>query len=634
MPTWSVIVDDQFTRADSANGNPGNSWVDALNGFAISSNRLTVLASTGATTGLTRICYRPTSEATTTQRAEFWFYHATSSSGGGFPLLLMRVQGGSYYFVQVGGGTAINPGRYISGAQTSLTSKTLVAALTVGTLYRLDMEVINNAAGTQVTLNFTLKQSNGTVIDTHSVVDSTPGILVNPGTIGVGALINSGTAQQQYWDQITYYQGATISANPNSISPSTTTNVTVAGVGTSWLTSAPNFTLTGGTGAAINSTTVNSNTSVTLNISTGSAYATLTLTETVADAATSIYVEESIVPGDTNLVLSPYNWLVNGGVAKSNNPGAYAKCTFNGTTLIAYFDPSSLIGTSPTAYPTVRAIIDSVDRGSYQIGPNSTRVVLTSGITSGLHNAILVFETTDATNDRWATPKNLLTLTRVAAQGSFAAQSINSGRGIIFGDSITEGANGTAINATEAYSTVFGESLGTEYGVIGFSAQGWTATGGGGVPVFASTWNNFWSGQARSFTIPPDWVLINHGTNDGSATDAAVQTQVQNVLTAMRAAFGGTTKIGILIPFGRTRATGVANGANAYKTASGDINVFLLDCGATAQRGIATTSNLPNYFSTDRVHPRSWRHGALGALVAAKWKEATTKQKKSTVVTV
>jgi len=110
---------------------------------------------------------------------------------------------------------------------------------------------------------------------------------------------------------------------------------------------------------------------------------------------------------------------------------------------------------------------------------------------------------------------------------------------LIYGDSITEGVrtlgyegiqNDTDRNdAVRDYSYQLSQSLPVEIGVVGFGATGTTHGGSGGVPALPVTWNQLWDGEPRVFSPPPDLVIYNEGTNDGSSITATLLQVVKGI---------------------------------------------------------------------------------------------------------
>ena len=122
----------------------------------------------------------------------------------------------------------------------------------------------NVTSATAATLVVTTGSSTGTLTITESVTGS------GTTTVTVGT--------------------ASISASPSTGTGGTSATVTFTGTNTVWAQDNPTFTISGGTGASIGSTTVNSNTSATASVTYGTVTASLTVTDPSTSSQTSIAV--------------------------------------------------------------------------------------------------------------------------------------------------------------------------------------------------------------------------------------------------------------------------------------------------------------------------------------------------------
>jgi hypothetical protein len=130
---------------------------------------------------------------------------------------------------------------------------------------------------------------------------------------------------------------------------------------------------------------------------------------------------------------------------------------------------------------------------------------------------------------------------------------------LCYGDSITEGVrtlSESAANDTDrndawlGWAYRLGALLGAEVAVVGFGATGLSVTGSGNVPVRGTSWPLLYAGQARSFALPPDLIVINIGTNDGATNTVAA---MQGVLNGLIATCPGKP-IAVLRPFNGNQA--------------------------------------------------------------------------------
>lgn len=277
-----------------------------------------------------------------------------------------------------------------------------------------------------------------------------------------------------------------------------------------------------------------------------------------------------LTSGTANVLFSPYNWNVTASTAKTINAGAYFKARFTGTTCALQFDMSS----AAAPYSEIAYRIDGY--GAWTVAPIAANVLLTlpsdtaDYASKGGHLLEVVVKSTSETISRWSTQQTAVSLTGIILDAGATiskppALPLNA---IFYGDSITEGVrtvNATATNDTDRNDAAQGWAfqvariLGAEAGIVGFGATGFVQSGSGGVPVFGSTYNQLWSGQARSFTPAPDFIVINEGTNDGSNDTTSAATTVFNALLALNT----TTQIFVLRPFNGNQATNLQNVVNS-----------------------------------------------------------------------
>jgi len=198
---------------------------------------------------------------------------------------------------------------------------------------------------------------------------------------------------------------------------------------------------------------------------------------------------------------------------------------------------------------------------------------------------------------------------------------------VFWGDSILQSYYGVTgseayynyVDYTEAWPSYVVSQLGCEYSQIGIGSQGWVyPTGNGGYPVFGSSWNYYDSTHQKIFSTAPTYAIIDMGTNDHGESSSAVATNVSNTLTAMRAAFGVSTRIIIITPYNPTfddgtgaPRTGIINGYNSYETATPDANAYLIDLGTTVQQYALAP------YSADNIHPDEAAHVIIGGVIAS-----------------
>lgn len=262
-----------------------------------------------------------------------------------------------------------------------------------------------------------------------------------------------------------------------------------------------------------------------------------------------------IAANDAGILYSPFNWNVTATRAETITAGAYFRTLIvgNPASIALTFDVTGV----SAPLPLVTVIIDGV-RTTVEVAA-SVPVTIPTHTTWAKHELTVVVEATTETVNRWTTRANAVKFTGITTTGT-ASRPLERPRSVlVLGDSITEGVrtlNSTATtdvlrnSATECWAYQLGDALGAEVGVVGFGSTGVVkASGSGGVPNLAGFWNTMWSaGPSRGVTsAPPDWIVINHGTNDGASD---VTAEYRSVLNAMIAATPAETVIICLEPFG------------------------------------------------------------------------------------
>lgn len=302
-----------------------------------------------------------------------------------------------------------------------------------------------------------------------------------------------------------------------------------------------------------------------------------------------------IAPDDANVVYSPYNWHVTSARALSINPGAYVRTLLAGslTSVSLGFDVSNVA----TDLPQVAWRIDGGPWQSAEIAATIT-VPIPGTNTWGRHLIEWVIKSTSGTGSRWNSPwpngVKFLGYT-VPAGATTAPITRRKLHGLVFGDSITEGVRTLRIDAkttngddaTLGWALLLADTLGAEIGVVGFQSQGWISPGAGFVPTFADAWDELFNGTARPVATPqaPDFILINHATNDQTDPSATAT----STLTAILATYPASTKVMLLRAFGGKWASQM----QAVVTAIGNPRLSYIDT-----TGWWTTSD-----SADSSHP-------------------------------
>ncbi len=164
---------------------------------------------------------------------------------------------------------------------------------------------------------------------------------------------------------------------------------------------------------------------------------------------------------------------------------------------------------------------------------------------NGPHTVQVIYKSGIETHHRWYAPLvGRVTFLGVEAEGLVALPPCTKKTIEFVGDSITEGIlidahcktfnysqhnlpNQNDVCATYAYLTA--EALGLEPLVMGYGAGGVTKNGQGGVPKAAEAYPYCFNGMPVAYSSP-DYVLINHGANDGRATAEEYVTEYKKLL--------------------------------------------------------------------------------------------------------
>lgn len=338
---------------------------------------------------------------------------------------------------------------------------------------------------------------------------------------------------------------------------------------------------------------------------------------------TSVPATDTIAVNDANLFLSPYNWRMNGSTyAQTNNPGAYVKTKFTGTSVGISVDVSMLTGVSAGDYPTILYSVDNSPFTRLQLASVDTDISLASGLADTTHDLLIILVAATYTEDRWTAPEEVLRITGILVDPGegLAAPTLLAGRAIIFADSNGEGyealGTGYAISnqdASQAWPLLTGWALGCEVGVIAFAGQGYTVPAGGNVPDLEDSWDFYSDGQSRLsgglLTPSPDFLFVGHGQNDSSG----VQTALTNLLGAWRTA-APPARILTVLP------TTLGNEAaiRAAVTAVADSNTAVIDYGSVIYDGTA-----PGRLTFGN-HLSARGHAVLAAFITASAKPLTT----------
>lgn len=605
-------------------------------------------ATTGASYGASFL-QRPSSENRQDQRLVVTF---TAAAAHNVLTVLRWINSSNFYIVEMNAAGNVQLYKVAGGTLTQLGANQAFT-LTAGHTYTLDASA-TGVTPTTITATLTDATTSTALVSNYSQTDSTAALQ----TTGGYALDSSGTSNAQGITQIQLYNtdAASMTASPSTLNANQAgQTVTLSGTGTAW-TGGTTFSLSGVAGCSITSTTVSSATSATLTISTGTSTGTLTIADSVDSATAAVTVawpSLTIAVNDANLFLSPYNWQLSGGAsAQTNAFGAYAKLWFRaGAGVTLNVDTAPLAGAAASAYPTLAWSLDGAAFASAQLTSGQTALSLGS-VGAGSHTLFLYVKDNSGAIDEWtfsAAPYAAVKLTGIllgggATQPLVQAAQPRAKRLLVYGDSITCGYNTGGAGSNDAflsYAFRLAEALGAEVGVVAFGATGWQKANGENVPPLftsgddaQSSWNKYWAGQSRlsggSLTPAPDYVVLLHGTNDGTngIGDSAVTTQATAFLPALRAAAGASAKIILGIPPGRFKKSALAAATLP------DGRVKLIDLGqeqatglTNAPAGDGTAAGAAGWKASDGLHPLAVTHAQLGARLAQAIQQAFTAQR-------
>lgn len=300
-------------------------------------------------------------------------------------------------------------------------------------------------------------------------------------------------------------------------------------------------------------------------------------------------------------------WGRDRGAATTVNSGSQAFLRFTGDRITAVFDQEGI-----RFPPQIYVWIDGKRR---QYTVDRDRIDLTARpLGAGVHTLRLAVKDVDERGARWTPPfASALRLVgfELAPAGRALPTPRPSGPRIEFlGDSITQGVRAlgpevgvAGSDATKGYDWLTGEAFGGNFRQTGFGAQGITVTGGGGVPIAASTlgWNFEGSRVGRSWV--PQAVVVNQGTNDvlNDKLDG-FQDAYRDYLQSIHRRWPDAW-IFALRPFGGH--------------AEGQIRAAVRELDSPRIRYVDTTGWVPHLRNTDGLHPSVAGHAAAARRLTA-----------------
>lgn len=340
----------------------------------------------------------------------------------------------------------------------------------------------------------------------------------------------------------------------------------------------------------------------------------------------------SIPYPNSNIYLSPDTWRVSGSSVIAPIGGAYQRFAFTGSTTLA-LNVDTTVNNNSIGMPLIKTVCNSPTADGvalYTTFPNnntaSTTVSLYSGLNSSLTYTCLLQalggdETQTSPSDGWTgtvfqTKINGLQLDQGA---TLSAPPLRAKRAFIFGASYEQAYFGgsqtgpSIVDASLSWPFFVCYALQCEYGQVGVGSQGWVQPGNGGYPAFPSTWNQWDSSHAKTFTGTYDYVFERFAENDRGQTDSAVTAAVTAWIGAARTTFGPSTKIFIILSTTAIKSSAIQAGV----TAAADSQTYVIPPVSTEfQNTIFSSGNPATWASQDGLHLSSTHNaGVYGTTV-------------------
>lgn len=318
---------------------------------------------------------------------------------------------------------------------------------------------------------------------------------------------------------------------------------------------------------------------------------------------------------DPNIRTSPWSTEIEGTGIRIDQGGSYLRWDFTGTSCVL----NLIAGETNSSYYNI--IRWSVDNAPWQYATISVTTATNVTIATGLANTThrLDLEVVYCSPNRFTRSGTMLfnyfTLDAGASSQPYSGTTWST-KILTYGDSLNTGSQYKDDLTTENWGpTGWGASFsmmwGAEFGQIGYSGTGWNATGTFSAGAFSSSWSYASSGHslltAGKYTVMPDIIVINHGTNDSSPTG------IGTVLSSIRAAANPTTWIFVVVPFNHSSVSQITSAVSALN----DPYTKLIDLGNRATDGAGFSSR----WSVDGVHLARSRMMELGGAVMAKAKD-------------
>jgi lysophospholipase L1-like esterase len=359
---------------------------------------------------------------------------------------------------------------------------------------------------------------------------------------------------------------------------------------------------------------------------------------------------QTVSVADPNWFFSPYNWTIPGAGSPTspteivaNEPGAYFILRFsNSTQAVLNLD---LLGTPPgggTTSLVVQWRIDNTLHPKQTLNNVYPNLTLATGLDrSRQYTVQFWFVSADYGQNRWArtatlangslAPPQSLRITGMTLDAGatvLAPAGLRPKRILFYGDSITEGVGMLpAHDSTQTYAITCARLLDAEYGIVGNAGQAWTHNTAltTGVPLFGDAYTLHYDQTPRfpsgSAVPPPDYVIVNMGTNDWvygvPQDDIGVTNTAFSWLQQMRTYFP-SSQVFLVVPFGGFVEPALAAAYNRYVLSHPtDTKVAFINLASTARTGLTALGKGPTMQSFDGEHPNAATHLLLGYQLTA-----------------
>ncbi len=276
-----------------------------------------------------------------------------------------------------------------------------------------------------------------------------------------------------------------------------------------------------------------------------------------------------LLDGSHNFINYTGRWYLDGTTAITTTAGAYLDVEFEGETLSFRFQVSD------TSIDTAHLYL-SVDGGAKIESAVIPFVRIST--TPGKHRVRLTFKSSSEFYDRWENPMSKVALLGMEAENFYPTP--RDTRPIIefIGDSITEGVEVDPTpypiydhfckervyqdDSTATYAYLTAEALDMRPYIMGYGAVGVTKGGCGSVPAAPVAYPFCFEG-APVPQYEPKVIVLNHGTNDGGATDEEFLLRYTEMLELL-SSIHPTAEIVSLSPFYGKKDAIVEKSVEAY----------------------------------------------------------------------